>query len=114
MAVIIPSTLDEAKEQLNALGRLLTAKEWERAAIVYAFTRDGGQGEYQQNVRTDILTVPAFSRLGISGLKSHNSVRMYRDAWQWAVDNGYAGEIHPGQEIELPTVEWSEWREWRI
>lgn len=30
---------------LSRIGRLLTAKQWERAAIVYAFTRDGEHGE---------------------------------------------------------------------
>ena len=36
--VHIPATIEEAKANLDGLGKLLTAKEWERAAIVYAFS----------------------------------------------------------------------------
>lgn len=39
----IPETIEQATESLTGLERLLTAKQWERAAIVYAFTRNGGK-----------------------------------------------------------------------
>lgn len=106
----IPATLDEAVTALNGVGRLLTAKQWERAAIVYAFTRDGVRGEggpgRNQNGEITTLLPSEFAGLGIIGLKSDQTVRTYRKAWQDAIADGQAEDISPGQEAVLPTREW--------
>lgn len=109
MAVIIPSTLDEVKEHLNGLGKLVTAKEWERAAIVWAWTREG-VNQYESLVSSyQAMTITDFAKLGIINLSSRNSVREYRQRWQAIVDElGDAYAVRPGDEI--PPVE-KPWRE---
>lgn len=103
MKITIPASLDEAKASLNGIGALLTAKEWERAAIVWAFTRDG---RGQPNRSTAILTMKEFAALRITGLSSENQVGLYRKAWQTAIDDGHAQPVKPGDEIELPDRKW--------
>jgi hypothetical protein len=117
MNIDIPKTLSDAIVGLNGLNALLTAKQWERAAIVYAFTEPGnGQGErtdrHEHRIDTDAkLSVRDFAEQGISGLTTQNSVRMYRRAWQKAIDAG-APDVHAGDSIEFDpsslSIEWSE------
>lgn len=106
MNIRIPESIEAATAALEGVGALLTAKEWERAAIVYAFTRDGGSGS-----RTDLptyrrnalgLTTGEFAALGITGLKSDTTVRDYRKAWQTVIDDGQAVAVAPGDTIEMP------------
>jgi phage N-6-adenine-methyltransferase len=103
--VSVPDTLDEAQSILGAASGLVDAGHWGTAAIVWAFTRDGGQGEYQQNVKSDTLTIPEFAAMKIRGLTSHNSVRKYRNRWQEAIDEGIAEPAEPGKKAVLPEVE---------
>lgn len=104
--ITIPATLEQVVTSLDGIGRLLTAKEWQRAAIVYAFTEPSEQrGAHLKSEMK--LGFVAFANLGIAGLQSDNTVRAYRKAWQWAIDEGYTVAVKPGDEIELPTVEWT-------
>lgn len=104
MSIHIPGTIDEAVASLNGIGRLLTAKEWERAAIVYAFTQDGRRQRASTHVSYE-----QFAVLGIQGLRTRQSVAAHHDAWQQAVDDGQArGDIAPGDAVELPTIPWGE------
>lgn len=100
----IPATIEQATQELNGLGALLTAKNWARAAIVYAFT------EPQQNqhaVRKSVqLGIREFARLGITGLTVAEDVGYYRNAWQTAVDDGQAQPVEPGQSVVLPDRAW--------
>lgn len=106
MNINIPPDIDAAKAALGQLGSLLTATEWSRAAIVYAFTRDGGQGEYQsKSARSALLTTGEFAALGIAGLASDNNVRAYRTAWKSAMLDGAPG-VQPGDTIEVPSLPW--------
>jgi len=109
MSTVIPSTLDEVKEHLNGLGKLVTAKEWERAAIVWAWTREG-VNQYESLVSSyQAMTITDFAKLGIINLSSRNSVREYRQRWQSIIDElGDAYAVRPGDEI--PPVE-KPWRE---
>jgi hypothetical protein len=52
------------------------------------------------------LTTKEFAALGIVGLKSDNTVREYRKAWQSAIDDGQAVEIKPGDTVDLPDRTW--------
>ena len=108
--VTIPASIEEATERLEGLGALLTATGWERAAIVYAFTRldeKGGdrKSEAAIKVRSDFdrLTPDEFAALGIHGLKSKNTVRLHHERW---AEHGRAKTVKPGQTVTLPTVEW--------
>lgn len=76
--VRVPSSIETAVHKLTSVDSLVTAKEWERAAIVAAFVRKGGQGH---KARTGFMEVASFASLGIAGLRSPESVRRYRDAW---------------------------------
>lgn len=89
----IPRTLDSARRKLGGIDDLLTATNWERAAIVAAFTRTGGQGHKDRSV---LLTTYEFAALGIKGLTSHVTVRRYRDAW---LSTGR--EAAPGRSVDL-------------
>jgi hypothetical protein len=109
----VPKTLDAAKVSLDGLDALLTAKQWERAAIVYAFTSNG-QGE-----RTDLtshrndtkLTFTEFAKLKISGLATRQRVAEYHDAWQKAIDAG-APDAHAGDSFEFfPDDSKIEWKD---
>jgi hypothetical protein len=70
---------------LGAVGGLLSAGHWGTAAIVYAYTEPGephfASGEKSPDGK---LNISEFADLGIRGLKTRNSVRRYRNAWQTA------------------------------
>lgn len=110
MTMITIPTAEELTSTLAGLDRLLTAKEWERAAIVYAFTSPGaGQGARQPRPTKGAkfpVSVAEFARLGFAGLRKEDTVAMYRNRWQAAIDAGAVCSVVPGDEIELPDLEW--------
>ncbi len=111
MSIRIPASLDEAKASLNGLGALLTAKQWERAAIVYAFT-EPGNGQGRQQPLTEFrqrLSIAAFAELGITGLRNREQVSNNRKAWQSAIDDGQAVAVQPGDDVELPNLPWKDY-----
>lgn len=105
--VMIPATIEEAVSHLDGLAALLTATEWERAAIVFAFT------EPQQGRRTSSRTtgspdsIEDFAARGIKGLKSDRTVRDHRKAWEAALADGLVEPTSPCGVYDLPTAEWS-------
>ena len=105
--VSVPDTLDDARTLLDRVGGLMGAGHWGTAAIVWAYTREGGQGEYQQNRKSEVLTTEEFAKLRIRGLTSANSVRKYRIRWQEAIDEGHASPAEPGDKAALPDIEFS-------
>lgn len=115
----IPPNLEAAEAQLASLDKLVTAKDWERAAIVYAFTEPVAQGTRTDLFRTEqveqaqaeidrvrYLSFNEFATLRIQGLRSYNSVARYHAAWQEAVDQEAAVEVHPGDTVQLPDLPW--------
>jgi hypothetical protein len=101
--VTIPATIEKAQAALEGLGALLTAKSWERAATVYAFTVVAeGKGKAANGNSAISLTPEQFAALGIHGLRSHHTVRLYHERW---AEHGKKG-IKPGQTVTLPTIEW--------
>ena len=46
--------------------------------------------------------IQEFAALGIRGLKSNKSVGKYRQAWQQAIDEGWAKPAKPGKRCVLP------------
>lgn len=105
-------TADELNDRLGGLDRLLCARRWERAAIVWAFTTidDKGGGSPGHRLKSEAVGFPCpvaqFARLGFAGLTSENSVTRYRTAWQDAIDAGHTTPVCPGDEIELPDLAW--------
>lgn len=107
--VTIPQTLDEAAGLLDAVGGLLSAGYWGTAAIVYAYTEEVGAGRPRKNEqKSPFLNLEEFAELGIRGLKTRNSVRKYRQAWQYAMDQGWAELAEPGKRVALPPEEFKE------
>ena len=105
----IPRTIGAAEKKLNSLGELATATEWERAAIVAAYVHIS-EGRGKRNVSSDI-SPSDFAKLGIHGLTSHNSVRLYVRAWSDIVDEdgnvvGQRERPTPGKAVELPNDPW--------
>lgn len=98
----VPSSLSRAKSELVGLDSLVTASEWQRAAIVYAFTHKG-TNRYDV-AHENSCTIREFASLGISGLRTQDTVRRYRDAWQQAVDKGLAKPATPGENVRLPAI----------
>ncbi|AMU54497.1 hypothetical protein A3O02_04305 [Mycobacteroides abscessus] len=83
------------------MGELVTASEWKRAAIVWAFTHDG-----RKTTSSLSVGINEFCGFEVSGLRSKDTVRKYRKAWKLAIDNGFATDVKPGDLIDLPDVEW--------
>jgi len=102
----IPGSVEEATEKLADLDGLITARSWQRAAIVYAFVRVGSHGgdRSMPSSGLDRLTPTAFARLGINGLRSAETVRAYHGHWQYAIDQGLAEPVLPGQRVAEPDL----------
>jgi hypothetical protein len=106
----IPSTIGAAKRELGSLGALLTATEWQRAAIVWAFTHESENGgdrrsDQSSDLTTDRLTIANLIRQNITGLRSRNSIAAYREAWERAMEAG-ARDVRPGDNVRLPKLTW--------
>jgi hypothetical protein len=100
--ITIPRTREELIRRLDGLESLLTAKGWERTAIVYGCTYESGRGPRQGEA---LITVAEFIELGIYGLASASTVYRIRNDWKEAIANhGAADGFGPGDEVELPTV----------
>lgn len=104
----IPESIEDAVLNLKGLGELITASEWQRAALVWAFTTDQANGRGNCGTST-ALSSRSFAALGIQGLKSDKTVRNYRRAWSQAIADGVATDVKPGDLIDLPDVEWQEY-----
>jgi hypothetical protein len=111
--VVIPASLDDATRQLEGLGRLLQARSWERAAIVFAWTEPGVPhlASAERTADGQRLTITEFAALDIIGLRTRESVARYRRAWELAVDDGQAIAVGPGDEVTLPAREWPPFRD---
>jgi hypothetical protein len=109
--IYIPGTVTDLKRGLGQIEGLLTAKRWEKAAIVYAWTQPGERGGAQSNDGNPPLTLSAFVELGITGLRDRHQVRMYRKAWEDAateVGNDDMLRIKPGDAVDMPNLVWKE------
>lgn len=98
----IPESIDDALVELKGLGELVTASEWKRAAIVWAFTEEVGRGKMPTNGH---LSISQFARLEVNGLTKRDTVAKYRKAWKYAMDRGSI-DIKPGDEFVEPGLEW--------
>lgn len=100
MKVTIPASIEEAVSKLNGIERLLMATEWEKAAIIAAFVAaEESGGRPKATTSSRFLNVTQFAALGITGLRSKDTVRRYVEAW------GDRAKPLPGHVVVLPTVE---------
>jgi hypothetical protein len=102
--------LDEATERFTSIDRLITPVQWERSAIVYAWTYKA-VGRPLLEPGDGRLTLTAFAALGLPTLKSRTSVARARDPWEWAVRHHGALDLRPGMDItadDLPTRAYEE------
>jgi hypothetical protein len=104
MKFTIPTTVEDAGKQLADLDGLITARSWQRAAIVYAFTEPPGQGA-RTSRNSAKLTPSAFAKLGIAGLRNAETVRTYHGHWQYAIDQGKAQPVAPGDVFHEPDLD---------
>jgi len=79
----IPSTLNEAVENLGAIGQIVTAREWERAAILATYVQPGaGQGaRTSASSSGGLVSATVFASHGIHGLRSKDTVLRYVENW---------------------------------
>lgn len=103
-SVQIPTTINEAVEALGGLGQLITARKWERAAIVAAFVRlNLGEGGHEEPASSgQFVSAREFAEKKIIGLTSKSSVSKYVQAWLDVHDGKYP---KPGSKRVLPTVD---------
>lgn len=108
-------TAEELKDRLAGLDALLTAKQWERAAIVYAFTTNAGPGggRTKRNPPPPKMTMREFARQGFAGLTTNKSVERYRATWVLAINRGWAVPVDPGDLVRLPHQEFPAWQDSR-
>jgi hypothetical protein len=110
MTTIKIPTPEELRTTLNGLDRLLTAKQWERAAIVYAFTAKGGaHNSGREKPAPPRMNLRDFAGQGYQGLSTVKTVGRYREAWLTAIDNGWAGPVNPGEMVNLPDEPFPAW-----
>jgi hypothetical protein len=100
----------ELRSRLSGLGVLLTARKWERAAIVYAFTEVGevGRGRWYKPMPPK-MHIRDFAAKGYAGLTTNKSVSRYREAWVTAINNGWAVPVAPGMAVLLPEQPFPAW-----
>jgi hypothetical protein len=102
--VKMPASLEEAVGALSGIEKLLQAREWERAAIVATFVRPEASGgrPAKAAATSGFLNVEQFAALGVQGLRSKDTVKMYLRRWLDA--SGSYPE--PGEEVTLPVEKW--------
>lgn len=104
-------TAEELEDRLSGVDRLLTARRWERAAIVFAFTQPAAPGNHQEPAPPK-MSILAFAEKGYAGLASRTAVHRYRDAWIHAINEGWTSPVEPGQQVTLPEKDFPAWPKW--
>lgn len=95
----IPADRESAIQRLTALDKAISARQWERAAIVAAYVRPAKRGRPQSgNSGNPLFNVSEFTRLGIHGLTTGESVRAYLRAWE------LSGEDTPEPGDDIPFI----------
>lgn len=106
-AVWMPRGRADAATKLGKLSALAASREWERAALIALLVKPGKAGRPRKDVTRnankdqDQYTIVEFTRLGIYGFRTHNSVRAYLKAW--ALSGLAAPEW--GMKVAMPVCE---------
>jgi hypothetical protein len=109
MKITMPGTVEEAVEHLGALGKLISATKWERAAIIAMLVGPptGRTGRPSADKSLDLATFPytpqTLADVGIHGLRSRATVEHHRNQW---CNNRPVPQ--PGEEVDLDELgEWT-------
>ncbi|PVZ10148.1 hypothetical protein [Actinomycetospora cinnamomea] len=112
-----PTTPDEAHEAAGLFDQLHALGGWGKAAIAYACTTNEGRGGDNRRTNEDSSPFPMsaaeFARLEVPGLSDRKTIRKYRLAWEWAIREGHAAHVEPGEPYALPSLSWDEYRQGR-
>lgn len=108
--VYMPKDKTSAVNKLAELSALAATRDWERAALVALLVKSAGVGRPKKSVTSNAnpqMTINEFTRLGVYGFRTHNSVRAYLKAWK------AGGMDIPiwGQKTELPSAEFPDFAE---
>lgn len=106
----MPKDRQAAAHELGKLSALAASREWERAALVALLVKPGKgrprklatSRQFPEDQKQ--YTITEFTRLGIYGFRSVDSVRAYLKAWSLS---GFA-EPQWGVKTELPAIEFPE------
>ena len=97
--------------KIDGVVKLMKARKWEKAAIVWAYVHCYELGEAHRpakGAKTSTFDKPytpeAFAALGIAGLRSKDTVRFYWEQWQNAIDQKKAKPVKPGDSIREPAL----------
>ncbi|MGW5524125.1 hypothetical protein [Gordonia sp. NPDC003950] len=96
--LIIPDTIEGVKS-------LLTARGYERAAIVWAYCQPRQGQTSGSSTRSGKYSFEDFAALGITGLRTRKTVAGYWKRWQRAIDDGRAPEVQPGTEVPWNVID---------
>jgi hypothetical protein len=105
----VPETWADAERALGDIDGLLTAHQWDRAAIVYAFTHEGKAGNPNLTKTRQIGTITEFANRGLKGLSTRDTVRAYRKAWKIAIEKVGAPNLSPGDRYTAPDLPFPPW-----
>jgi hypothetical protein len=107
----VPEDLEGLKGLFD-ISRLLLAKEWERAAVVYAFTEVGGpRNTASHTPQPPKVNIRQFAALGLVGLSSVKAVVRYRRVWERAMAEGLVTSAEPGELVVLPDGPFPAWND---
>jgi hypothetical protein len=107
--IYMPKDRQTAAHKLGELSAVASSREWERAALIALLVKSAGRGRPKKttNVRdnsTQQYTITEFTKIGIYGFRSQDSVRASLKAWSLS---GLPVPVF-GTKTELPTVEYPE------
>ena len=100
-------TIPDSVEAGIALAEEVRKAEWQLAAFVVAWTDGSNKGRPKESdEKSSLFTIKEFAALGARGLKSRDTVRAYRAAWEAA---GGDMNINPGDAVDIPDADWSDY-----
>lgn len=83
--ITIPRSREDMVSRLTGIQRLLTATQWEKAAILAAFVELSEHGGDRKSIKMqkhlDRMSTEEFASLGVAGLRHKNTVRRYVRRW---------------------------------
>ncbi|SHT22110.1 Uncharacterised protein [Mycobacteroides abscessus subsp. abscessus] len=74
--------------------------EWQRAALVWAFTEEGKPGPKKDLPTNGRISISDFAGMKISGLTKRDTVSKYRRAWSQAITDGVATDVRSGADYD--------------